>query len=320
MRAGWLVVGASVLACGAVVLAGPAGQDRGRNRSSRSSWGNDGDYNFNVHSPRGGDPVTSCDQLEVTVRNGELARDEEVQNVPAPAQMFAVSGARNGPVVVYGADRADYQLMLCKFTAAETQADAQAKLANLSLTFENGRAGVNGPGENGYLAYLIVEAPRNAQLSVDVMNGPLDLRSLSGHIVARTVNGPLSMREVSGDVEVQAQNGPVSLSKGGGRMRVTAQNGPLSVALTGTDWQGAGLEAHAHNGPLSLSVPDDYRSGVLVNLSTNGPFSCASSACRGAQRNWDDRSRTLRFGSDPNPTVQVTADNGPVSIGSGRKD
>lgn len=320
MKTGWLVAGSAVLMCGAVLAAaGTSGQDRQdrRNRSHRD-WDDGKNYNFNIDTGRHGQPVTSCSDVEATVRNGELARDEEVQTVAAPAQGLVVSGAKNGPVYVTGADRNDYQVSLCKFAAADTGDEARAKLANLSLSVENGRVTVNGPGENGYLAYLIVETPRTASLNVEATNGPLDLRSLSGRIVARTQNGPLSVREVSGEVDLQAQNGPVSLSDGAGHMRVNARNGPLSVKLSGMAWDGAGLEAFAQNGPLSLAVPDNYSSGVLVNISPNSPFNCSGTGCQQARRDWDDRSRTLRFGSDPNPIVNVSASNGPVSIATGR--
>ncbi len=143
------------------------------------------------------------------------------------------------------------------------------------------------------------------------------MRSVSGTIVARTLNGPLSVRGVSGEVDVEATNGPVSLSEGAGHMRVRSQNGPLAVNLSGMDWQGAGLEASAHNGPLSLRLPENYRSGVLVDISSNSPFHCEYPACRDARREWDDRTRTLRFGSDPRPVVRISAMNGPVSIGTG---
>jgi hypothetical protein len=319
MKTGWLVAGSVVLACGVVVAAaGSDGQNR-RNRSNRD-WDDGKNYNFNINTGHRDQPVTSCSELEATVRNGELARDEEVQTVAAPAQGIAVTGAKNGPVYVTGADRNDYQVTLCKFTAADTGDEARAKLANLSLAVDNGRVTVNGPSENGYMAYVIVETPRDARLNVEVTNGPLDLRSLSGHIVARTQNGPLSARDVSGEVDLQAQNGPVSLSDGGGHMRVKARNGPLSVALSGMGWQGAGLEASAQNGPLSLAVPENYGSGVLVNISGNAPFACRGPACQQARRDWDDRSRTLRFGADANPIVNVSASNGPVSIATGRED
>jgi hypothetical protein len=319
MRAGLLVVGASVLVCVAVAVAVPAAQ--GRQGRAHRDWDDRGkNYSFNITTSRDGQPVTSCSQIDATIRTGELARDEEVQNVPASPQGLQVSGAKNGPVYVTGGDRADYQVTLCKFVAADTADEARAHLADLSLSVQNGRATVTGPTENGFMAYLIVEAPRDAKLNVDVTNGPLDLRSVSGHIFARTQNGPLSVHGCSGEIDVQATNGPVSLVEGAGHMRVNAQNGPLTVNLSGSDWQGAGLEASAQNGPLYLGVPDNYRSGVLVDISSNSPFNCASSACRNATRNWDDRSRTLKLGSDTNTTVHVSASNGPVTIGSGKED
>jgi hypothetical protein len=313
MKAGLLVVGTALLACVAVVVATPSAQ------SKRRGW-DDGrkHYNFNTRTNSDG-PVTSCSQVEVTVRDGELARDEEVQNIPASPQGLQVTGGKNGPVYVSGSDRADYQVTLCKFAAGETDADARTRLANMSLNVDNGRVTVNTPSnsDNGYMTYVIVEAPRDARLNVDATNGPLSLHSLSGHIVARALNGPLSAHGLSGEVDIEAKNGPLSLNQASGHMRANAQNGPLSVNLSGTEWKGAGLEAFAQNGPLSLNLPENYRSGVLVDISSNSPFHCDYSACRGARRDWDDRSRTLRFGdTQGTPIVRVSASNGPVSIGS----
>jgi DUF4097 and DUF4098 domain-containing protein YvlB len=312
----------AVLAGGvvAVTLAAPDAQGR-RSRARAGGWDVQGrGYSFNINTSPDGIPVTSCSQVDATVRNGELARDEEVRNIPASPSGLQVSGAKNGPVYVTGSDRSDYQVTLCKFTAGDTADEARARLADLSFSLENGRVTVNGPGGNAYVAYVIVETPREAKLSVDVTNGPLDLRSVSGTIVARTLNGPLAVQGVSGEVDVQATNGPVSLSEGAGHMRVRSQNGPLTVKLSGTDWQGAGLDAYAQNGPLSLSLPENYRSGVLVDISSNSPFHCDYSACREARRDWDDRSRTLRFGSAGTPVVHVSAMNGPVSIGSSKDE
>src|SRR5262249_23324955 len=107
---------------------------------------------------------------------------------------------------------------------------------------------------------------------------------------------------------------------GAGHIRLRSQNGPLSLNLSGSAWNGEGLEASAQNGPLSLALPDNYQSGVQVDIPSNSPFSCGSNACRNAQRNWDERSRSVRFGTDPTPIVHVTAVNGPVSIGSSRDE
>jgi hypothetical protein len=324
-RRGHVVVGASILAglaCGAVVLAGAgaAAQQR-KSHGGHDGWDRDGDrFSFHVHVDHNSGPVTSCNQIDVTMGRGEVARGEDVQTLPRGPEGLQVSGAKNGPVYVSGSDRADYQVTLCKFAAADTMAEAQTRVADLSLSLQNNRATVNGPTENGYLAYVIVETPRDARLAVDVTNGPLDLHAVQGHIVARTLNGPLAVEGCSGDIDLEAKNGPVTLTEASGRLHVNAQNGPLTVNLSGTDWQGTGLDAAAHNGPLFLGLPENYNSGVRVEISPNSPFACSATACRSATRNWDDRSRMLQFGPAEPVMVRLSATNGPVTIGSAKND
>jgi DUF4097 and DUF4098 domain-containing protein YvlB len=48
------------------------------------------------------------------------------------------------------------------------------------------------------------------------------------------------------------------LSAVGGDVRAHTQNGALSVQLTGTRWDGTGLDAETRNGSVRLSVPEQY--------------------------------------------------------------
>ncbi len=332
---GHLLIGGTVVvtmvACGAMVLAGAEPQSRSRSQSQSSksdrSWDNDDDgYHFNVRTETNGEPVTSCNQIEVTARRGEVARDEEVQTVPraggGQGEGVTAVGHKNGPVSVVGTDRSDYQITLCKFGIGDTMADAQARAADLKLSVQGNRVTVDGPDSTGnrYVAYLIVETPRNAKLDVSATNGPLSLRSVNGQVVARAQNGPLGVEGCSGDLDIEARNGPVTLNHSSGKLHVDAQNGPLAVNLSGQSWQGAGLDAAAHNGPLSLNVPENYGSGVRVELSGHSPFTCHASACQGATKNWDNDSRTLQLGAANPVLVRVSATNGPVSIGSSNRD
>ncbi len=334
---GHLLIGGTVVvtmvACGAMVLAGAEPQSRSRSHVQASkadrTWDSDDDGDrFNVRTETNGEPVTSCNQIEVTVRHGEVARDEEVQTVPRAAggagqgEGVTAIGHKNGPVSVTGTDRSDYQITLCKFGIGDTMADAQARAAELTLSVQGNRVSVEGPnsGGNRHLAYLIVETPRNAKLDVSTTNGPLSLHSVNGQVLARAQNGPLSVEACSGDLDIQSRNGPVTLNNASGKLHVDAQNGPLAVNLSGQSWQGAGLDASAHNGPLSLMLPENYRSGVRVELSGHSPVSCHASACQAATKNWDDDSRTLQFGAANPVLVRVSATNGPVSIGSSNRD
>jgi hypothetical protein len=86
------------------------------------------------------------------------------------------------------------------------------------------------------------------------------------------------------------------------------------VKLDGGSWVGGSLDAHSHNGPLSVKVPNDYRSGVIVESDGHGPMSCRAEACRQARRPWDDDSpRRIELGSGPT-AVRLSTENGPVSV------
>ena len=129
--------------------------------------------------------------------------------------------------------------------------------------------------------HFIVRAPRGAGLDLEASNGPVSVRGISGAVVARaengplafedstgriqaeTKNGPISLKDCSGTVQANAVNGPVSVAGSGGDTNVSTQNGPISVRLSGSHWDGK-LDARARNGPLSLSLPDGFASGVLV--------------------------------------------------------
>jgi DUF4097 and DUF4098 domain-containing protein YvlB len=99
-----------------------------------------------------------------------------------------------------------------------------------------------------------------------------------------------------------------------GDVDIDTQNGPISVKLSGNRWDGK-LEAHARNGPLSLSLPEGYASAVTVESSGRSPFQCRAKACGEARKNWDEDSRRIEFGSSA-PVVRLSTVNGPVSIRS----
>jgi hypothetical protein len=101
MKAGWLLVGAAVAMAGVGLMAASGAQDR-RNRSSRD-WDNGKNWNWNIHTRTDGEALTGCNDIEATVSRGEMARDEEVQNVAASA--LNVVAHQNGPLYITGAGR-----------------------------------------------------------------------------------------------------------------------------------------------------------------------------------------------------------------------
>ena len=71
-------------------------------------------------------------------------------------------------------------------------------------------------------------------------------------------NGGLSVAGVSGKLALDTHNGSVGLVDVGGDVRAQTHNGSLSVQLTGTQWDGTGLDAETRNGSVRLAVPAQY--------------------------------------------------------------
>lgn len=301
---------ASLIALGTMTVAGVLTV-----HAQRVRGGDDSDsYEFNIEEPRDGVPVTSCDQLEVTVKRAFLARGEDVVTVAQPANLIRLSGPPNGGLRVRGEGRSDYQVRLCKFAAGDSQEEAAARVAQVRLVVKDGTVTTTGPADNNtWRASVYVDAPQGGQMSVEAQNGPLAVEGISGRLVARTLNGPLAIRNCTGTTEVEAVNGPLALKELGGTVRATSQNGPLAIDLTGSAWEGEGLDARANNGPLALHVPESYQSGVEVTLSNHGPLSCRNKSCAQAMQQWQGGRGQLRFGG-PTPVVRVAAMNGPVAI------
>ena len=89
---------ASLIALGTMTVTGVLTVHAQRG-SSGGDWGDR--YEFNIDEPDDGQ-VTSCDQIEVTVKRAFLARGEDVVTVAQPADLLRLSGPPNGGLRVRG--------------------------------------------------------------------------------------------------------------------------------------------------------------------------------------------------------------------------
>jgi hypothetical protein len=258
-------------------------------------------------------PAASCSDLHIQFDGrGAVMQSEERTITKAEAPTLRVNAESNGGLQVEGWDKDSYSVTLCK--AAEPGSDADSVLGQIKLTFSNGVLGVTGPSSHRqWTAHLLVKAPRAAALDLHVNNGPMGLYHVDGNLKVRAVNGPITVRGCTGDLDLSAENGPVSLDENGGKQKVVTRNGPIDINLNGKNWSGAGLEAHATNGPVTLRVPSGYQSGVVLESDGNGPFSCHASVCNEGRKTWDDEHKRVEFGAGPT-LVHVSTVNGPVTV------
>ena len=85
------------------------------------------------------------------------------------------------------------------------------------------------------------------------------------------------------------------------------------MELAGSSWQGAGLNASTTNGPLTVELPQNYGSGVVIETSGRAPFSCRAAGCNNARANFADELQSIQLGSGA-AAIHVSTVNGPVSV------
>jgi hypothetical protein len=219
-----------------------------------------------------------------------------------------VRGAQNGGVRVFGG-ASRYGVTVCKAVA---NGDSSAVRA----TMNGNELQITGPADDSWTAYVLISAPRGAELEVSTTNGPIAVESLDGRLNARALNGPISVEDSTGDLDIETTNGPISLTGGSGNVKLDAQNGPLTVNLSGSSWNGS-LDARTQNGPLNVRLPRGYRSGVIVQTSGRSPVNCRAEGCddraRGRYDDDDDRARRFELGSG-HQNVHLSTVNGPLSV------
>jgi hypothetical protein len=262
-----------------------------------------------------------CSQINMMYGDFEVGRAEQHATVPLSAGRLDVQPESNGGVKIERGTGSSYAITACIGAGARTAAEAQAAADGVRLVIEGNRVRVSGAdlGDSrtirSWSVQLIIAAPANADIAVSTQNGPISIAGVSGRFDARASNGPLSLNDVQGTVRARTENGPIHVEGSGGDFDVETENGPVSISLAGNRWDGH-LDARAHNGPLHVRVPGDYASGVEISSSFHSPWSCQVAACRSGNRDWDERSRSLRVGSDP-VVVRISTGNGPVTV-SGR--
>lgn len=210
---------------------------------------------------------------------------------------LVVDPGRNGGVAIRG--WADDSIAVFAKIQAWAESDDEARELARGVRIVTGDAGIRAEGPSrtgrreGWAVSFEVYVPHRTDLNL------------------ATENGPLGVRNVTGRMTLEAHNGPVSLAGVGGSVRARVQNGPLHVELTGTRWDGEGLDAETVNGPVDLEIPEAY-SARLETGTVNGPMHTDFPLTVTIQGRVSRRiTATLGQGGAP---VRVVTTNGPLTI------
>ncbi len=186
---------------------------------------------------------------------GDRERHCEVREATLPAGgLLAVDARPNGGIEVHGWDRDEVRLRVKIVVTADSEAEARDMAGEVRVETA-GTVRAVGPGRSrshGWYASFRLDVPRNAQLRLQADNGGLHLGQVAGDVELHTVNGGLHVDHVGGHVHGETVNGGVH------------------VALSGSEWQGQGLELRTTNGGLHLEIPAGYNARLEAGTVNGG--------------------------------------------------
>ena len=188
--------------------------------------------------------------------NGDRARHCEVKSLTLTphAGGLRVTGGPNGGILVKGWDQDEIAVRVVVVAHARTDEVARALVSQVQIEADRGVLGADGPsgrqGEHWSASYEIY-VPRSHDLDLDTKNGGVQVSGVLGKMELATVNGGVHLNDLGGDV------------------RARAKNGGLHIELSGSRWEGAGLDAETRNGGITMGVPKGY-SARLETGTTNG--------------------------------------------------
>jgi hypothetical protein len=259
----------------------------------------------------------SSDNCSEHLRNGDndqrsTLRDEEMKTISN--QALTITAEHNGGIQVTTWEKPEISLKLCKQISTTDEAEGRKLLAETRLEINGSQITVLAP-EGGHYSpgtVLLVKAPKDANLNLNVHNGGISLSGFTGMAQAHAQNGGISFRQSTGKLTAEAENGGVSIKDCGGDVTASVRNGGVSIALP-ERWEGKGLEAHSTNGGLLLSLPKSFNGGLEVMASEQTSIICRDDVCNAGERSSEGGHKVFRMGG-VNPQIRASSENGGIVI------
>ncbi|RTQ48893.1 hypothetical protein EJV47_14960 [Hymenobacter gummosus] len=249
--------------------------------------------------------TSSCDDSKWG--SSEQKRYCETRDLTLPALKsgtLTVDGNRNGGITVKGYSGSDIRVRARVQAWAKDEATAKALVDGVKVSTEGNTLRGAGPDGSGSNSGYAVSGGGGYSVSYEIFVPEKTALALKTH------NGGIHLENLRGPVSFEAQNGGVSIVAAGGDVKGRTQNGGLSITLTGTKWDGPGLDVATTNGGITWKVPADY-SAQFTTSTQHGPVRTDfSSSVKG---NISRSEVAVALGKGGAPVKAVTV-NGGVSV------
>ncbi len=229
-------------------------------------------------------------------RDDDYYQHCEVRDSNLPAGPLNVDAGQNGGVSVEAWDRNEIRVRAIVRGSARSDARAQEIANQVQIQAGGGRVYATGPDlerrEWWSVSYRI-NVPRKNDLDLSATNGGITIIGVNGNLRFDTTNGGVKLQDV------------------GGRVNGDTRNGGLTVLLSGSRWDGEGLDVETSNGGVTLSIPDGYNAELETRTVNGGLRVDFPITVQGELTS--RRGISTRLGSG-GPMVRVRTTNGGVKI------
>ena len=179
---------------------------------------------------------------------------EERQEMLPKSAGLDIDPGSNGGIHVRGGSGSDVRLRSMIAAEARTESRARELVSAVRIITAAGRISAEGPSTSGREHWWVsfdLDVPRDIRLILNAHNGGIHLTDFNGTADLRTVNGGLHITNAAGAV------------------RGVTTNGGVHVELSGSQWNGSGLDVETRNGGVRMSIPANY-SALLETSTVNG--------------------------------------------------
>lgn len=209
--------------------------------------------------------------------------------------LVRVDAAPNGGISVEGWDR--NEISLRARVSAWSRSGNPKELTDRIEVGAGSLISADGPRQRereGWSVSYRLMVPQGSDLELESLNGGIRIEGVHGNMGLETMNGGISLRDIGGNVKGKTTNGG------------------LDVELSGSQWDGTGLDLRTTNGGIQLALPEGYRAELETGTVNGGIQTDFPITVQG-------RLRRTHFTTDLNgggPPIRLVTTNGGVQIRS----
>lgn len=239
--------------------------------------------------------LSDCDHFYRTTFTSFRAQQHEQEQrefALTGVDRIKVTAGEESAVTVRGWNRPDARLIVCRYAASHTKANAKQILRGITVSHVNGEIFASGPPidtNSAWWVNMTLYVPRRATLDVRATSGGVAIRNMSGNITASATSGGISVAQSSGRYKISTNAGGITLDRVSGNVEATSQKGAIA-----------------------LKLPTANGTTVEARIAEGREILCTLRGCEGAQ--WGPNHRELRIGSG-RPQIRLSTIAAPIIIG-----